>query len=353
MAFLKVKNRAISTLASGISDSDLSLTVATGEGALFPTTGDFHLSLDTMALREIVKCTSRSDDVCTIVRAQEGTAAAAHTAGKAVKLQITAAIIAELQAHDPLTTGVHGVGENHVALAPATSHLVRGFTKGWTSGKLLKGGGVDADPTEVVGNKITLEVTTDALFSEDAMGTTPFTGKINGAPSGTSVTYDTDTGENSLTRYIVAIGKMVLHNLTRGNSRLIEIANISTNVITTQSSTDDWADNDDITTQSQVNTQAGYVDLDLSALLAATVTGIFVLVFFYDSGAAGQVFRVHPYEAYNIQKAIPLWNKSTAMRDSLFTVLPVVSQRITMLVTSSGTNTALPSIKYFGKLEDA
>jgi len=105
MAFLKVKNRAVSTLASGISDSDLSLTVATGEGALFPTTGDFHVTCED----EIAKCTSRTGDVLTVTRAQEGTAAAAHVSGKAVKLNITAAIIAELQAHPDLTTGVHGI----------------------------------------------------------------------------------------------------------------------------------------------------------------------------------------------------------------------------------------------------
>ena len=42
MAFLKVKNRAVSTLASAITDVDTSLTVATGEGAKFPDAGDFH-----------------------------------------------------------------------------------------------------------------------------------------------------------------------------------------------------------------------------------------------------------------------------------------------------------------------
>ena len=93
MAFLKIKNRAFSTLASGVSDSDTSWTLATGEGAKFPTTGDFHVTCED----EIVKCTSRSTDVLTVVRAQEGTSAAAHASGKAVELRITAAIIEENQ----------------------------------------------------------------------------------------------------------------------------------------------------------------------------------------------------------------------------------------------------------------
>ena len=93
MAFLKVKNRAVSTLASGISDSDLSLTVATGEGALFPSTYPFHITIED----EILECTNRSTDVLTVTREAEGTTAAAHTAGKAVKLQITAGVIEQIE----------------------------------------------------------------------------------------------------------------------------------------------------------------------------------------------------------------------------------------------------------------
>ncbi len=58
---------------------------------------------------------------------------------------------AKVDAHKDLATGVHGAGSNYLAQAPAASHLVRAFTKGWTSGKLLKGGGVNADPSEISG----------------------------------------------------------------------------------------------------------------------------------------------------------------------------------------------------------
>ena len=107
MAFLKVENRAISSLASDVTDIATSWTLATGEGALFPTTGDFHVTCES----EIAKCTARSTDVLTVVRAQEGTTAAAHITGKAVKLNITAGVIenvqTELTTHAGLTTGVH------------------------------------------------------------------------------------------------------------------------------------------------------------------------------------------------------------------------------------------------------
>jgi len=86
-------NNAASTLASSILAGDLSLTVATGEGALFPSPsgGDyFHATLDDGVNIEIVRVTARSSDTLTIVRAQQGTAAAAFGAGTAVQIRITA-----------------------------------------------------------------------------------------------------------------------------------------------------------------------------------------------------------------------------------------------------------------------
>ena len=109
MAFLKLKNRAFSTLASGVSDVATSWTVASGDGAKFPSTGDFHITCES----EIVKCTSRSTDVLTVVRAQEGTAAASHASSKVVGLRITAAIIDQIETdfldHKAVeAAGVHG-----------------------------------------------------------------------------------------------------------------------------------------------------------------------------------------------------------------------------------------------------
>jgi hypothetical protein len=55
---------------------------------------------------------------------------------------------AALAAHAAAATGIHGVGSSYLALAPSASHLVRSFTKGWTSGRLLQGAGVGVDPSE-------------------------------------------------------------------------------------------------------------------------------------------------------------------------------------------------------------
>jgi hypothetical protein len=64
----------------------------------------------------------------------------------------------KVDTHEAKTTGVHGAGSNYLAQAPAASHLVRTFTKGWTSGKLLKGAGVNADPVEISGWEVLADI---------------------------------------------------------------------------------------------------------------------------------------------------------------------------------------------------
>ena len=130
MAFLQVKNRAVSTLASGISDSDLSLTVAAGEGAKFPQPGNgFHITIED----EILKCTARSGDTLTVTRAQEGTGAAAHSAGKAVELRITAKLISDLNAAEvgdlkPPTKALDMNSQNVTGVASLTATELHGTT---------------------------------------------------------------------------------------------------------------------------------------------------------------------------------------------------------------------------------
>jgi hypothetical protein len=89
-------NNASTTLASSINSSATSITVATGTGALFPnpTSPDYFLvTLQGISGTpiEIVKCTARSTDTLTIVRAQEGTTASSFSSSDKVELRITAA----------------------------------------------------------------------------------------------------------------------------------------------------------------------------------------------------------------------------------------------------------------------
>ena len=95
------KNNAHSTLASSISDSATSITLATGHGnARFPATSSpdyFYATLiDGSNNLEVVKCTNRSADVLTVVRAQESTTARAYSTGDRIELRITAQGLADL-----------------------------------------------------------------------------------------------------------------------------------------------------------------------------------------------------------------------------------------------------------------
>ena len=90
-------NNAGSTVASSVSSVATTITVAAGQGALFPspTGGDYFILTLTQGSGgetswEIVKCTSRSVDVLTVVRAQEGTVAAAWAVGDKTELRLTA-----------------------------------------------------------------------------------------------------------------------------------------------------------------------------------------------------------------------------------------------------------------------
>lgn len=110
MAVQITTNNAKATLAGGISSGATSLTLATGKGALFPALsgGDWFMLTLTQAVTEtsweIVKVTARSGDVLTIVRAQEGTTAAAWATADKAELRLTAGLVNRLATLDDAQT---------------------------------------------------------------------------------------------------------------------------------------------------------------------------------------------------------------------------------------------------------
>ena len=105
---MKFTNNASSTLASGINSSVTSLTVATGQGALFPTLGAgdyFYCTLaNAVGTIEIVKVTARSTDTFTITRAQDNTTAASWSTGDKVELRLVSASLNDLPKLDETNT---------------------------------------------------------------------------------------------------------------------------------------------------------------------------------------------------------------------------------------------------------
>lgn len=96
-----VKNNAYSTLASGITATATTITVAAGTGSRFPAAGGadyFYATLiDTSNNLEVVKVTSRSTDTLTVVRGQDGTTGRIYSAGARIELRVTAALLADIR----------------------------------------------------------------------------------------------------------------------------------------------------------------------------------------------------------------------------------------------------------------
>ena len=95
-------NNASARLLNPVAPGDLSLTLASGQGAMFPTPagGDyFYLTLTDFATYtriEIVTCTARSGDVLTVTRASQGTSAQSWLSGDVADLRDTAYGFSEL-----------------------------------------------------------------------------------------------------------------------------------------------------------------------------------------------------------------------------------------------------------------
>lgn len=91
-------NNATTTLAAPISSSATSLTLASGAGSKFPALSAgqaFSITMKDSATgeqTEIMYCTARAGDVCTVVRGEEGTTAQAWTTGDFVSNTLTAGI---------------------------------------------------------------------------------------------------------------------------------------------------------------------------------------------------------------------------------------------------------------------
>ncbi len=97
---LKLTNNAVGVLAAPITASATTLALNPGSGAKFPSlgAGDWFplVVIKVDGTLEIMRCTGRSADTLTVVRAQEGTAAVAFAAGDRVELRLTAAACDEI-----------------------------------------------------------------------------------------------------------------------------------------------------------------------------------------------------------------------------------------------------------------
>jgi hypothetical protein len=188
---IKFTNNATSTLASSINNSVTSLSVASGQGALFPTLSGsdvFYVTLSNVSgTVEIVKVTARSTDTFTIVRAQDNTTAAAWNSGDRIELRPTALTMAAMaQIANNLSdlasasTARTNLGLGTAATMTGPSGTIVGTTDSQTlTNKTITS--VAAYETKVAVSASAIDVATGNYFSKTISTTTTFT--INNTPT--------------------------------------------------------------------------------------------------------------------------------------------------------------------------
>lgn len=121
----KFTNNATATLATSLTTSATSITVTTGQGALFPalSTGDYFYATLTNSSNniEIVKVTARSSDTLTATRAQEGTTALTWNSADKIELRVTAADLTNFAQLDSSNTFAGAITAPSLAATTVTA----------------------------------------------------------------------------------------------------------------------------------------------------------------------------------------------------------------------------------------
>jgi len=106
-------NNAKSTLASAITNTQTTITVAPGTGSLFPNPSSGQqfkvtlISATSSTVYEICNCTARSTDTLTVIRGQEGTTAQPFALNDIVGHFDTAAVMTDLLQTEQLQSGTY------------------------------------------------------------------------------------------------------------------------------------------------------------------------------------------------------------------------------------------------------
>jgi hypothetical protein len=219
-------NNASTTLAAGITNSATSITVASGQGALFPTLSGTNYFLATLSnssnVLEIVKVTARSGDVMTVQRAFDNTVASPYNTGDKFELR-------------PTAFGLNNkIDVDYVGTLTGTFTFNGGtttFTNAVAINGALSGTGVNnifASPPAAIGTGVPVAITGTTITAN-----TGFSGPINGiigggTPAAGTFTQITVNGANLSTSIApTGTGTVTLNPATAGT-----INNMSVGVTT-------------------------------------------------------------------------------------------------------------------------
>lgn len=254
MSILLFADNASSLLASGINNSQTTLTVTATQGSLYPSPGAGQIFVgtieDTGGNIEVVWVTARTGDVMTIVRAQESTAPAAFASGSRFEIRCTAGMLqAMLQKNggDTMTgtTNLGGVIQMGSGGSLQGGEYAGGFLRsaaGVTTGQIFVSAGVPKSGTSTIltaanvaanlpsgtdlcrTNMIvfwagtSLSIPTGWHLCDGTAGTPDLRDKFivgGGGALPTSGTYAAATGNTHVTQPTVAIAALTTANLPR------------------------------------------------------------------------------------------------------------------------------------------
>lgn len=163
--FKSLSDRAVSTLAGSINSVVTSLSVASGEGALFPAS-NFWVTIGD----EIMLCSSRSVDTLTVTRGVLGTSGAAHTIGDYIALNVVS------QHFDDITAALNAAESDIDALETnPVAHASRHQNGGADEISVAGLSGLLADDQHVLDTEVIAAVEAGTLSTVNIDG-----GTING-----------------------------------------------------------------------------------------------------------------------------------------------------------------------------
>ncbi len=171
-----LKNNAAATTAIAADSSSSVIVLNAGNGANFPViaSGDYYyLTIaNGSSAPEIVKCTSRSGDILTVQRGQEGTAAQSIPAGTRVELRVTAASILDAISeadNEIISVKAFGaIGDNSTNDTTAIQNAINSLTSG---GSLYFPPGTYVCGALTVGNAdVTFDMSAGAVLKFSTLG---------------------------------------------------------------------------------------------------------------------------------------------------------------------------------------
>ncbi len=184
-----------------------------------------------------------------------------------------------------------------------------------------------------------------AYFTVGPVGDGDFVATIATLPTGSSLTYNAPSaGDEDFLTYVDGlnqIGRLVLHNTTRGNSAQVLLANVAINsILTADPYPGDWAVGDTITLRSQTCDIGGspyYFDLYVGDAVPEEATVLYV-VFGYRTTVAQASLALHPYEVYGAAKSVGVNNYVANIVHTFFFPIPLTDQTFCFRLNTVGAN---------------